>query len=275
MNFELINKGLSQIVERPIYGTQDKGITPGGPMDAFSMQTGNLLLKQDRWSPALEFIIPPVVLAKKDIYIILTGAPYEKISIKNNNEIRKVKHARVALVKKGSEISFDNKICGFRTYLCYRLAETHSSEILQSERNDLSIITSWYSKDKTIRVMQGPEYHTLENPEVFFSSYWKIGLNTNQMGMRLENSDIKLTSSCENMISGPVADGTVQLTQDGPIILLKHRQTVGGYPRIFNVIDADVDLLGQYSPLQVMTFSEVSITDALEINKQKNKLLPI
>ncbi len=274
MSFEFINTGLSQTVAQPIYGTQDRGITPGGPMDAFSMQTGNLLLKQDKWSSAIEFIAPPVLFAKKDSYIILTGAPYEKIIITTDSETQEIKHACVALMKKGSTISFENKKCGFRTYFCYRSAETYRREIFNSERKDLSIITAWVAEDKSIRVMLGPEYDTLENPEAFFDTYWKIGLDTNQMGMRLENSDVSLKSNCENMISGPVADGTVQLTKNGPIILLKHRQTVGGYPRIFNVIDADVDLLGQYLPLEFIKFSQVTLTEALAIKEQKNKSLP-
>jgi allophanate hydrolase subunit 2 len=37
---------------------------------------------------------------------------------------------------------------------------------------------------------------------------------------------------------------------------------VGGYPRAFNVISADVDLLGQYAPLQFMRFRLVSIEEA-------------
>ncbi len=97
------------------------------------MNTGNLLLEQDRWTRALEFISPPELLILNDAFIVLTGAPYERIVIRNN--------------------------------------------------------------DKT---------------------------------------------------SALYLNGTVQLTQSEPIILLKHRQTIGGYPRIFNVIYADVDLLVQY-----------------------------
>ncbi len=270
MSFEFIEKGLGCEVRKPIYGSQDKGITPGGPMDVFSMQSGNLLLKQDKWTPALEFILPPELLFTEDVYIVLTGAPYEKIMIKNNDRIKNIKHGIVSLIKKGSQISFLNKKCGFRTYLSYCSAKNRSSEILNSERKDY---LSWYPKDQKIRVMRGPEYDSLKNPETFFNNYWKIGLNTNQMGMRLENSKINLESNCENMVSAPVADGTVQLTQNGPIILLKHRQTVGGYPRIFNVIEADVDLLGQYSPTQLIKFKEVSMNKALEIKEIKKNFL--
>ena len=273
MCFKFLKKGFSQIIAGPIFGSQDKGITPGGPMDAFSMNTGNLLLQQDRWSSALEFISPPELLILNDVFIVLTGAPYERIVIRNNDKTYEIEHATATLIKKGSKISFHNKKHGFRSYFCYKSAENSNGKNLISKRKKFDLISKWYSSDNSIRVVRGPEYYTLENPEAFFDCYWKIGLSTSQMGMRLESPKIRLKSNCKNMISEPVADGTVQLTQSGPIILLKHRQTIGGYPRIFNVISADVDLLGQYSPLQSIKFSEVSMTEALNIKEKKNNIL--
>ncbi len=72
------------------------------------------------------------------------------------------------------------------------------------------------------------------------------------------------------MISEAVSDGTIQLTPEGPIILLRHRQTVGGYPRIFNVITADLDLLGQYAPHQIIRFKEVTRDQAHSLLTKKN-----
>ena len=93
----------------------------------------------------------------------------------------------------------------------------------------------------------------LENPQLFFDNVWKTTAQMDKMGMRLAGKH-RLNCTLANMVSEAVADGTVQLTPDGPIILLRHRQTTGGYPRIFNVITADIDLLGQYGPNQVIRF---------------------
>ncbi len=68
-----------------------------------------------------------------------------------------------------------------------------------------------------------------------------------------------------DMVSTSVNDGTVQLTPKGPIVLLRLRQTIGGYPRIFNVIGSDVDLLGQYAPKQIVRFRQVSLEESLDI----------
>ena len=75
------------------------------------------------------------------------------------------------------------------------------------------------------------------------------------------------------MISSVVADGTVQLTASGPYVLLRHRQTLGGYPRILNVISADVDLLAQLAPGQPVRFRMVEIEEARQAARLKHREL--
>jgi len=92
------------------------------------------------------------------------------------------------------------------------------------------------------------------------------------MGIRLAGEPA-MKCDMGNMISGAVADGTVQLTPESPIILLRHRQTTGGYPRIFNVISADIDLLGQYAPNQPIHFVQVTLEEARAFARQKEESL--
>ena len=92
------------------------------------------------------------------------------------------------------------------------------------------------------------------------------------MGLRLEGG-AELQAETGSLISDAVADGTVQLTPKGPIILLKHRQTVGGYPRIYNVISADVDLLAQFAPGQSLRFRKVALVEAVAAALQKRAQL--
>ena len=48
------------------------------------------------------------------------------------------------------------------------------------------------------------------------------------------------------MVSEPVSPGSIQVTRAGqPIVLGVDGQTIGGYPKIAQVIDADLDLLGR------------------------------
>ena len=92
------------------------------------------------------------------------------------------------------------------------------------------------------------------------------------MGIRISRPEVQLELKNKNpMISSAVADGTVQLTPAGPIILMWHRQTIGGYPRIFNVISADIDMLAQYPPGSLIRFLPVTIAEAVKALKKQQQ----
>ena len=66
--------------------------------------------------------------------------------------------------------------------------------------------------------------------------------------MDLSLEGVALDAQNIEMISQPVTDGTIQLAPSGRIVLLRHRQTVREYPRIANVIAADINKLSQFVP---------------------------
>lgn len=65
-------------------------------------------------------------------------------------------------------------------------------------------------------------------------------------------------------------DGYIRLLP-GPIILLYHRQTVGGYPRIYQVISADLDKLVQFCPGEHLRFCLVTMDEVFRINRTRSK----
>lgn len=273
---EVIENGLFETVSLPEFGRQDVGVSPGGVMDRFSFETGNVLLGNSPDAPALEIIIAPVIKFCKPCWFILTGAGYDDVVLKGENS-KSVEHGVVSYAPAGSQISFGRKVYGFRSYLCFRPADTTDKDIGGRKRGNFNDIASWVDYNGRIRVVKGPEFNLLNKPEQFLNSPWRISLDTNRMGMRLESCTGESLSvvSERNMISGPVSDGTVQLTPEGPIVLLKHRQTIGGYPRIFNVISVDVDLLAQYYPGQILRFRAVSHEEAIQSLKNRQADLEI
>ena len=93
------------------------------------------------------------------------------------------------------------------------------------------------------------------------------------MGVELAGPPIKPPDSF-SMISSPVFPGTVQCPPSGkPFLLLADAQTVGGYARIAQVIDADLHLAGQIRPGDSVWFSSVSVDEAQEITAQRIALL--
>ena len=267
--YELIERGLCRNAGFPDFGKQDRGVTPGGVMDQFSAVTGNLMLGNPSEAQTLEIVIPPVIRFTESCYAVLTGAAYDSVYLSQAEVSPEISHAKVFKVTKGATLRFGKKQYGFRTYLSCRLASETPIDLGGRKRGPNGQLFGWSEPDNTVRVMKGSEYQYLERPEDFVDHPWKVGNDLSNMGMRLTCLRKMPSVSLENMISGAVSDGTVQLTPTGPIVLLRHRQTVGGYPRIFNVISADIDTLGQYQPGQIIRFKLVTNKTARMIARQK------
>ncbi|KGR84890.1 biotin-dependent carboxyltransferase family protein [Lysinibacillus odysseyi] len=147
------------------------------------------------------------------------------------------------------------------------------SFIQQLEQADQSF--TWYvdvrqlglfRKNEAIRVMHGSEFHRF-NPEsrhAFFSSLYKITTQSDRMGYRLEGPPLHLSETFD-LLSEGVTYGTIQVPSNGqPIILMADRQTTGGYPKIGQIISADLPRLAQMQPNTEIRFTEVSLEQAEE-----------
>ena len=82
------------------------------------------------------------------------------------------------------------------------------------------------------------------------------------MGMRLEGQTLENVVST-NIKSEGLVKGVVQVPSDGnPIIMLADHGTIGGYPKIANVISADFDKLVQMTPGNTIKFKVVNLEEA-------------
>jgi len=273
--FSFEQKGLTCFRSRPLFGSQDVGISPAGPMDRLAVLSGNILLGNDDYQETLEIIIPPVLLSLSDFLFVLTGA-HCNCFLKSEIGKMKISHGRVSYAPKGSTLVFSEITKGFRTIMSFRSASAIKDIKLYSgrTRGDFYQNFSFFDNRRHLRVLKGPEYSKLKNPGLFTEQPWRILPDSNEMGYRFA-SDAELEIDSQDLISDAVSDGTVQLTSAGPIVLLYHRQTVGGYPRIFNVISSDMDLLSQYSPGEYVMFKLISIEEAIQINRDKSRDLVI
>ena len=121
-----------------------------------------------------------------------------------------------------------------------------------------------------IRVLKGPQfgYFSKESQKDFFSKDYKITNLTDRMGMRLEGTTIKNTVST-NIRSEGITKGAIQVPADGqPIVLLTDYPTIGGYPKIANVISADYHLLSQKIPGEKIFFQNVELQEAEQLYKE-------
>jgi antagonist of KipI len=109
-------------------------------------------------------------------------------------------------------------------------------------------------------------HHELFKPAArvaFFSERWRVGLDSNRMGLRLSGqSPLPLVQATE-ILSQPTCRGTVQVPASGqPIVLAADHQSTGGYPKIAEVIAADAPRLAHVPPGQELRFAPVTLEEA-------------
>lgn len=93
------------------------------------------------------------------------------------------------------------------------------------------------------------------------------------MGYRISGPALKLKNNGE-LLSEAVTNGSVQVPPDGnPIILLSDSQTTGGYPKIAQVITADLPIIAQVKPGESIQFSRVNLKEAERLFLQKERQL--
>jgi biotin-dependent carboxylase-like uncharacterized protein len=115
-----------------------------------------------------------------------------------------------------------------------------------------------------LRVVLGPQddYFTAEAVETFLSAAFRVGPESDRMGMRLLGPPLAHARGFD-IVSDGIAPGALQVPGSGqPILLLADRQTTGGYPKIATVISADLPAAGRLKPGDTIGFSAVSLAEA-------------
>jgi len=95
----------------------------------------------------------------------------------------------------------------------------------------------------------------------FYSETYRISPQSDRMGVRL--SGPALQPLADGIISEGISFGAVQVPRDGqPIILLKDRQTIGGYPKLGTVFALDAFKLAQRQPHSEVRFVPMPLHEA-------------
>ena len=128
---------------------------------------------------------------------------------------------------------------------------------------------------KILRCTLGPqsEWFPESSQHIFYSSGYVVAEESNRMGLRFQGPSIP-TYSGSQMITEGVSLGAIQVPGNGlPIILFVEQQTTGGYPKIANVISADLPSVGQLRPRDEIHFESVSLDVARSLLREQEELL--
>lgn len=284
IHIDVIKPGLLTLVQdqgRPHY--QAFGVPPGGALDRRSAATANLLVGQATGHPLLEIaMLGPELLFRHSTQIALTGAD---LSATLNDH--PLKYYRTITVQAGDRLSFGARRRGCRAYLAIRgewscaywLNSAGSLSLYDQILPPGSRLTTGQrlvlsaqdpipprqvphhqhprlSSHLSLRVWPGPEFDWFPSDLIdhFIAHAFRLGSQSSRMGCLLQPALPQYEAAGE-LISSGIVPGTIQVMRSGQaVILLADAQTTGGYPRLANVIDEDLDDLAQLAPGDTVRF---------------------
>ena len=115
---------------------------------------------------------------------------------------------------------------------------------------------------RTVRVVPGPDDLGPEAVSTLTASAWHVAPESDRMGVRLVG-DEPVVAPSSGSASRAMVTGAVQVPSDGrPVVLLCDHATVGGYPVTACVISADIGVLGESRPGDLVRFEVVDVAEA-------------
>ena len=124
----------------------------------------------------------------------------------------------------------------------------------------------WFDPNTAVPIAaeRGAHFGSLDDKsqDALFDSEFRIAVQSNRVGFRLEGPVLELKAPLE-LVSEGVARGTMQLPPDGhAIVLMAEAPTTGGYPRVAHVAEVDLARLAQRKPGDRVRFVETSFAEA-------------
>ena len=281
---------LTSIQDLGRFGYAHLGVSASGAADSFALRIGNLLVGNKEEAAGLEMTLTGGLYEfDKPCSVAITGSHFSPSL--DSYEAPMWKAFNVAA---GQQLKIGATQEGARCYLCVQGGfdlpltlgsySTHlmtslggcsgrslkKGDILKVFSNTQAIVgepsedfSSWYQRD-ILKVTAGlqEDFFPKEEIKLFYSSSYEVSEDANRVGLRLLGPQLKHVADSEIVTEGAPL-GAVQVPQNGkPLILFVEHQTTGGYPKIANIISADLHRVGQLRPRNVVKFRKVSFEEA-------------
>tara|TARA_S200000501_G_scaffold8750_1_gene7797 strand:- start:5865 stop:6794 length:930 start_codon:yes stop_codon:yes gene_type:complete len=302
MSIYVINSGVQTTIQD--LGRRNKahlGISAAGAADAYSMKIANIIVGNNIGQPILEMtLFGGEYKFQKDAIIAFAGSIF-KVSIDGES----IEFYKSYKIKNGCTIKIGPTIEGARCYLAVRgglkvpsSMNSHSTHILSGIgghkgralkkgdeinifdlEDDFAPKKNFRSPPKikrdTIRITEGIQHNFFSKlmKNNFLKNEFKVSTQFDRMGIHLQGPKI-IPIEKNDIITEGIPLGGVQIPGNGnPIISFVDHQTTGGYPKIANVITADLCKVGQLKPDDQLQFEMVTIKEAEYLRLFQEKYL--
>jgi biotin-dependent carboxylase-like uncharacterized protein len=303
MTIRVVKPGLfTTVQDRGRYGYAHLGISPAGAADALSLRIGNLLVGNDEYASALEMTLLGPTLEFEDAAIVaVSGANCEcklgGTAISPNVAVE---------ASAGSVLQCGATLNGARCYLAVQGAidvprvmsssstdvrgrfggcegrRLRSGDVLRIGKHGRSPVRrvpagalQALQREGPIRITGGAQQDWFSTGTYarFLGTPYVVSEQSDRAGLRLKG-DAVIVRERKQLLTDGIPLGAIQVPQDGqPIILFVDQQTTGGYPKIANVIAADMHRIGQLRPRDEVRFAEVSIAEAIDALRAQERWL--
>jgi 5-oxoprolinase (ATP-hydrolysing) subunit C len=257
------------------------GMPVGGAADRFALAIGNALVGNASDAAALEVtLIGPTLVADAPVACVLWGAPFAMAS-----GPRDLHSGTTFTLKAGEELRIGGTSRGMRAYLC--VAGGIDAPLILHSRSSLSPLAAGAGLacptgavtarrpdlrpelSSVLRVLPGAQADWFPDRAL---TRFEVTPASNRMGLRLRGEPLSVPP--RELVSEPVCPGAVQVTRDGQCIVLGvDGQTIGGYPKVGQVVAADLDRVGQLRPGDAVEFEYVTLEQAEGLWRRRAKAL--
>ena len=283
---KVVHPGLCTLVVdggRPHY--RSLGVPVGGAADRAALALGNALVGNPPDAAALEVALAgPTLVADAELACVLFGAPFDLAT-----DRRTLSAGKTFTLQPGEVLHVGGTALGARAYFCVRgglqtpvvLGSRSSLEPLKTGAEipcrsgnipaRFIELTDWLRPLPALRVLHGAQASWFPTGD-FYSRDFVVAPASDRMGIRLSGTPLSVPA--RELVSEPVCPGTVQVTRDGQCIVLGvDAQTIGGYPKIAQVVSADLDALGRLRPGTAVAFRRVRLAEAEASYREKREWL--
>lgn len=294
---------LTTIQDAGRYGFQGQGIPVSGAMDPLAMKMANILVGNEENHPVIECIgIGPVLAFSDSVYFAVSGGNFKMqlndrdilinhVYKADKDDILKIAYSashRSCVIALAADFDLDPVYGSYATDIKsgigpYEGRKFKSGDVIPLKNvkdklphEKIRIMEDYPPKETVmkIRVIPGPneDSFTEEGIKTFYQSIYTVSPKSDKMGFRLDGETIE-TRGSNDILSAGIADGSIQITSQQPILMMKDHAATGGYPLIATVIRADFPKASQLMPGDQIQFQMISIEDAQDALKKQNAYL--
>ena len=290
MSISILKPGVQTTVQDiGRYGYSHFGISSSGAADLFSFRLGNIIVGNAEELAGIEMtLLGADFQFNSDAVIAITGSPFnlsldrQEIPYNQSIHVKKNQILSVGITKGGARsyllvkggIKTENYLnsktthvmSGMGGFMGRPLKKGDMLEIDENRKINITDISNNLDEIDTsiIRINKGLQssYFSDSTWAAFTSKMFTVSEVFSRMGIRLKGNPIHSSKGNEILTEG-IPLGAIQVPGGGePIISFVEHQTTGGYPKIANVISADLCKVGQLKPGDKFQFELISFEDA-------------